>query len=130
MLGRHRLTTTFPQFRQDGARTGTGRYLVKRDAAKPPLRPRSGAESRAASEVIALRRARSRLPATPEAMAPTLLDCALRTAPAATPPSGWSGRGRPIVEQPVVFFGSERPGAVAPDLGGFLWVLADGSGAI
>lgn len=37
--------------------------------------------------------------------------------------------GRPVVEQPVVFFGSEGDlGAVAPDLGGFLWVLADGSG--
>lgn len=37
--------------------------------------------------------------------------------------------GRPVVEQPVVFFGSEGDlGAVASDLGGFLWVLADGSG--
>lgn len=37
--------------------------------------------------------------------------------------------GRPLVEQPVVFFGSEGDlGAVAPDLSGFLWVLADGSG--
>lgn len=37
--------------------------------------------------------------------------------------------GRPVVEQPVVFFGSEGDlGAVSSDLGGFLWVLADGSG--
>lgn len=36
---------------------------------------------------------------------------------------------RPVIEQPVVFFGSEGDlGAVAPDLSGFLWVLADGSG--
>lgn len=37
--------------------------------------------------------------------------------------------GRPVSEQPVVFFGSEGDlGVVAPDLGGYLWVLADGSG--
>jgi len=37
--------------------------------------------------------------------------------------------GRSVSEQPVVFFGSEGDlGVVAPDLGGFLWVLADGSG--
>jgi hypothetical protein len=36
---------------------------------------------------------------------------------------------QPVVAQPVVFFGSEGDlGAVAPDLSGFLWVLADGSG--
>jgi len=37
--------------------------------------------------------------------------------------------GCPVAGQPVVFFGSDGDlGAVAPDLGGFLWVLADGSG--
>lgn len=42
----------------------------------------------------------------------------------------WMARpGRPLCEQPVVFFGSEGElGVVASDLGGFLWVLADGSG--
>lgn len=37
--------------------------------------------------------------------------------------------GRLVIEQPVVFFGSEGElGAVSPDLSGFLWVLADGFG--
>ncbi|NJP68532.1 SMI1/KNR4 family protein [Streptomyces spiramenti] len=37
--------------------------------------------------------------------------------------------GRPLTEQPVVFLGSEGElGVLAPDLAGFLWVLADGSG--
>ena len=37
--------------------------------------------------------------------------------------------GRPVAEQPVVFFGGEGEfGVVAPDLSGFLWVLAEGFG--
>lgn len=37
--------------------------------------------------------------------------------------------GRPLVEQPVVFLGSEgERGVVAPNLSDFLWVLADGLG--
>lgn len=37
--------------------------------------------------------------------------------------------GRPLVEQPVVFMGSEGAcGVVAGDLSDFLWVLADGIG--
>ncbi|WP_405972564.1 SMI1/KNR4 family protein [Streptomyces sp. NBC_00988] len=37
--------------------------------------------------------------------------------------------GRALVEQPVVFLGSEgETGIVARDLGAFLWVLADGFG--
>ncbi|WP_329553513.1 SMI1/KNR4 family protein [Streptomyces sp. NBC_00696] len=37
--------------------------------------------------------------------------------------------GRPLVEQPVVFLGSEGEiGVVARDLDAFLWLLADGSG--
>ena len=37
--------------------------------------------------------------------------------------------GRPLAEQPVVFFGSEgERGVVAANLSDFLWVLADGSG--
>ncbi|MEU7277443.1 SMI1/KNR4 family protein [Streptomyces sp. NPDC045431] len=37
--------------------------------------------------------------------------------------------GRPLVEQPVVFLGSEgETGVVARDLGAFLWLLADGFG--
>ncbi|MFB7168134.1 SMI1/KNR4 family protein [Streptomyces sp. NPDC056242] len=36
---------------------------------------------------------------------------------------------RPLVEQPVVFLGSEgETGVVARDLGAFLWLLADGYG--
>ncbi|NYH53581.1 hypothetical protein HNR06_003170 [Nocardiopsis arvandica] len=38
-------------------------------------------------------------------------------------------RGRELVEQPVVFLGSEgETGVVALDLGAFLWLLADGFG--
>ncbi|MFF0298829.1 SMI1/KNR4 family protein [Kitasatospora sp. NPDC004614] len=37
--------------------------------------------------------------------------------------------GRPVVEQPVVFLGSEgETGVVARDLGAFLWLLAGGYG--
>ncbi|MFD3570927.1 SMI1/KNR4 family protein [Streptomyces sp. NPDC058671] len=37
--------------------------------------------------------------------------------------------GRPVVEQPVVFLGSEgETGVVARDLGSFLWLLAAGYG--
>ncbi|MBX9422244.1 SMI1/KNR4 family protein [Streptomyces lateritius] len=37
--------------------------------------------------------------------------------------------GRPVVEQPVVFLGSEgETGVVARDLGAFLWLLAAGYG--
>lgn len=37
--------------------------------------------------------------------------------------------GRPLVDQPVVFFGSEgERGVVASDLANYLWLLADGSG--
>ena len=37
--------------------------------------------------------------------------------------------GRPLIEQPVVFFGSEgEVGAVATSLGEFLWLLAGGVG--
>ncbi|GGS86153.1 SMI1/KNR4 family protein [Streptomyces griseoviridis] len=37
--------------------------------------------------------------------------------------------GRELVEQPIVFLGSEgETGAVARDLGAFLWLLADGFG--
>ncbi|MFD4628372.1 SMI1/KNR4 family protein [Streptomyces sp. NPDC058284] len=37
--------------------------------------------------------------------------------------------GRELVEQPVVFFGSEgETGVVARNLGAFLWLLADGFG--
>ncbi|MFF2063823.1 hypothetical protein ACFVWZ_18785 [Streptomyces sp. NPDC058200] len=37
--------------------------------------------------------------------------------------------GRELVEQPVVFLGSEgETGVVARDLGAFLWLLADGFG--
>ncbi|MGA5729889.1 SMI1/KNR4 family protein [Streptomyces seoulensis] len=36
---------------------------------------------------------------------------------------------RPLSEQPVVFLGSEgETGVIAPDLAGFLWLLADGFG--
>ncbi|MFE4696817.1 SMI1/KNR4 family protein [Streptomyces sp. NPDC056738] len=39
--------------------------------------------------------------------------------------------GRPLAEQPVVFMGSEgETGVVAPNLGSFLWVLADGLGPL
>ncbi|WFB08413.1 SMI1/KNR4 family protein [Streptomyces sp. LX-29] len=42
----------------------------------------------------------------------------------------WLARpDRPLADQPVVFFGSEGSlGVVAPDLDGFLWLLADGFG--
>jgi hypothetical protein len=34
---------------------------------------------------------------------------------------------QPLIDQPVVFFGSEGElGVIAPDLGGLLWLLADG----
>lgn len=44
----------------------------------------------------------------------------------------WYGRpGRPLAEQPVVFFGSEgETGVVAGNLSDFLWVLADGCGPL
>lgn len=44
----------------------------------------------------------------------------------------WLARpNRPAAEQPVVFFGSEGDlGIVAPDLAGYLWILADGSGPL
>ena len=44
----------------------------------------------------------------------------------------WYGRpGRPLVEQPVVFMGSEGEcGVVAGNLFDFLWVLADGCGPL
>lgn len=41
----------------------------------------------------------------------------------------WARAGRPLVEQPVVFMGSEgERGLVAGNLSDFLWVLADGFG--
>ncbi|MER8007061.1 SMI1/KNR4 family protein [Streptomyces sp. NPDC094149] len=39
--------------------------------------------------------------------------------------------GRPLAEQPVVFFGSEgERGVVAANLSDFLWILADGLGPL